>query len=112
MKRISILILALIISSCSSMESDADKVCENLEESKKMMPEILKLSFKSITDKSAAEELEEIQEKIEEMGKEIEDIVKKYEDDEKFKDYLRDNCDSFKDFEAFGEALNGMDLDF
>ena len=112
MKRISILILALIISSCSSMESDADKVCENLDESKKMMSEILKLSFKSINDKSAAEELEEIQEKIEEMGKEIEDIVKKYEDDEKFKDYLRDNCDSFKDFEAFGEALNGMDLDF
>ena len=112
MKRISILILALIISSCSSMESDADKVCENLEESKKMMTEILKLSLKSITDKSAAEELEEIQEKFEEMGKEIGDIVEKYEDNEKFKDYLRDNCDSFKDLEALGEALNGMDVDF
>jgi len=112
MKRISILILALIITSCSSMESDANKVCKNLEESKEIIPKVLELSFKSISDKSAAEELEEIQEKMKEMGKEIEEIVKKYEDDEKFKDYLQDNCDSYKDLEAFGEALNGIDFDF
>ena len=113
MKRISILILALIISSCSSMESDADKYCEYLTETTELVPKVFELGAKAtFGDKSAKDELEDIQERIEEKRKELEEISEKYKDDETFKDYLSDNCDSFKDIEAFGEALNGMDLDF
>jgi len=109
MKRISILILALIISSCSSMESDADKYCEYLTETQELMPKVYELSAKAaFDDKSAKDELEDIQERIDEKRKELEEISKKYKDDETFKDYLSDNCDSFKDI----ETLNGMDLDF
>lgn len=48
MKKIITLTLMLAaFSSCSNMESDAQKVCSAMDELKETMPEMMKLSFKS-----------------------------------------------------------------
>ena len=93
MKKISIFLLAIIISSCSSMESDADKVCEFAELNFKKV----ELSFVAMSgDKKVQKELKEVEDKIGEMEKDIEKLNKKYEGNEEFEKYLEENCDKWK----------------
>ena len=96
-----IITLTLIIaafSSCSTMDSDAQKVCSNFEKLKEMMPEMMKLSFASSigteeAKKEAKLKLDSINNEMEVMGKQMEEIRGKY-DDEEFKKYLLENCES------------------
>ena len=69
MKKISIFLFAIIISSCSSMESDANKVCEFSELNFKK----IELSVAAMSgDKKVQKELKEVDDKIGEMEKDIE----------------------------------------
>jgi|GEM_PF-1261034 hypothetical protein len=96
-----IITLTLIIaafSSCSNMESDAQKVCSNFDKVKEMMPEMMKLSFASSigteeAKKEAKLKLDSINNELEVMGKQMEEIRSKY-DEEEFKKYLLENCEN------------------
>lgn len=96
-----IIALTLIIaafSSCSNMESDAQKVCSNFDKVKEMMPEMVKLSFASSirteeAKKEATQKLDSINNELELIGNQIEEIRGKYDDDE-FQKYLLKNCEN------------------
>ena len=89
MKRISILILVLIISSCSSMESDADKVCDYYE-LKAKIPELEIQILKG--DEKAKKELQEVKDNIDIIEKDVEKLEKKYKDNKAYEKYLSENC--------------------
>ena len=114
MKKISIFLLAIIISSCSSMESDADKVCEFAELKFKKTELTLAARF---GDKKAQKELKKVEDKIQKMEKDLEKLNKKYEGNEDFNKYLNENCDSkkkmddmMKEFEELQK--DSLNLDF
>lgn len=96
-----IIALTLIIaafSSCSNMESDAQKVCSNFDKVKEMMPEMVKLSFASSigteeAKKEATQKFDSFNNEMELIGKQVEEILSKY-DEEEFKKHLLENCEN------------------
>jgi peptidoglycan hydrolase CwlO-like protein len=109
MKNIIILIIAcLALSSCSNMESDADKVCDLTTEMIEMMPPMVKLSMKAgFGDEDSKKELDELQASLEKMSKELESIKGKY-DEEEFKAYFSENCAGAKELLEMGKAFDSI----
>ena len=104
-----IFITALILSSCSNMQSDVEKVCDLTTKTIEMMPNVLELSMKAgFGDESSKEEaqkeLDKMQAEIEEMGKEVETIKSKYDEDE-FQAYFIENCEAAKKLSEIGNAF-------
>ena len=102
----------ITISSCSNMESDAEKVCDLTTQTMEMMPEILQLGMKAgfgdeESKKEAQKQLDEIEADIKKMDEEFENIKVKYDEDE-FQAYLLENCEGFKKIKEMGEALQGV----
>ena len=94
------------------MESEADKFCKYTTETQKLLPKVMKLSFKAINDKSANRELEDIQERTKEMGKELEVLAKKYENDKKFQEYLMKNCKAFSELSKLSNSFEDIEESF
>ena len=113
MKNIIILAIAfLALSSCSNMESDAQKTCDFTTQIMEMMPQMLELSMKaSFGDEESKEEaqkkLDEFQAIVEKMSKEMESIKAKY-DEEEFQAYLLENCEGAKELLEMGKALEAI----
>lgn len=109
------LTLVLIISfiSCSSLESDAEKVCDIMTETAKLMPEVMQLTMSSMlgseeSKKEAELKVKELTELIESSALQMEAIKKKYDEDE-FQEYLLATCETAKSLAKMGEALEGID---
>ena len=102
----------ITISSCSNMESDAEKVCDLTTQTMEMMPEVLQLGMKAgfgdeESKKEAQKQLDEIEADIKKMGAELENIKVKYDEDE-FQAYLLENCEGFKKMTEMDESLQGI----
>ena len=88
MKKITILMILIItISSCSNMESDAEKACDLTTQTMEMMPEMLQLGMKAgfgdeESKKEAQKQLDKLEADIKKMGEELENIKVKYDEDE------------------------------
>ena len=113
MKNIFYLIIAcLALSSCSNMQTDAEKACDFTTEIIEMMPQIMQLSMKAgfgeeDSKKEAQKELDELQVRFEKMGEELASISGKY-DEEEWKAYLLENCEGAKELLEMGEALQNI----
>lgn len=113
MKKIITLTLMLAaFSSCSNMESDAQKVCSAMDELKETMPEMMKLSFKSAlgteeSKKEATQKLDSLKKELDAMSKEMEEIQSKYDKDE-FQQYLIENCESAEKMKEMFQGLEGL----
>ena len=113
MKKITILMIMIItISSCSNMESDAEKVCDLTTQTMEMMPEMIQLGMKAgfgdeESKKEAQKQLDELEADIKKIGVELEIIKVKYDEDE-FQAYLLENCEGLKKMTEMGEALQGI----
>ena len=89
----------LTIQSCSpnSMDSDAQKICSNLDKLKVLLPEMIKLSIVSTETDEAKNE---VKLKLDSMNNEREVMLFKLEeirdnhDEDEFKKYLLPNCPS------------------
>jgi peptidoglycan hydrolase CwlO-like protein len=114
MKKITILMIMIItISSCSNMESDAEKVCDLTTKTMEMMPEMVQLGMKAgfgdeESKKEAQKKLDELEADIKKMGTELDNIKGKYDED-KFQAYLLENCEAVKGITKMGEALQGLE---
>ena len=111
-KLILITLIFVAFSSCSNMESDAQKACELMTETAELLPEVMQLGMKSAfgdeeSKKEAQKKLDELQSKTESMAVELAVINKKYDEDE-FQAYLLDNCETAKNLKEMGEALEGL----
>jgi hypothetical protein len=113
MKNIIILAIAcLALSSCSNMESDAEKACDFTTQIMEMMPQMIELSMKAgFGDEDSKEEaqkkLDELQASLEKMSEEMESIKGKY-DEEEFQAYLLENCEGAKEMLEMGKALEAI----
>jgi peptidoglycan hydrolase CwlO-like protein len=111
MKNIIIFAIAcFVISSCSTMESDAEKACDITAQFMENMPQIVELSMKAgIGDedskKEAQKELDELQASLEKIGEELESLKGKY-DEEEFQAYLLENCEALKEM---GKVVEGLE---
>ena len=80
MKKITILtIMIMTISSCSNMESDAEKVCDLTTQTMEMMPKMIQLGMKAgfgdeESKKEAQKQLDELEADIKKMGAELNNI--------------------------------------
>ena len=106
------MILIITISSCSNMESDAEKVCDLTTQTMEMMPKMVQLGMKAgfgdeESKKEAQKQLDEIEADIKKRGAELENIKYKYDEDE-FQAYLLENCEAVKGITKMGEALQGI----
>ncbi len=111
-KLILVILIFAIFSSCSNMESDAQKACELIAETAELMPEVIQLGIKSAfgdeeSKKEAYKKLSQVKSKMESMALELAIINKKY-DEYEFKAYLLDNCETAKNLKEMGEALEGF----
>ena len=111
-KLILLLILIVSFSSCSNMESDAEKVCELITESSELLPEVFKLGMgygfgDEESKNEAKKKLDEVEAKIKSLGVSIEVIKMKYDEDV-FEAYLLDNCETAKNLNEMGKALEGI----
>ena len=107
-----LLLIFLVLSSCSNMQSDVDKVCTLTTKTMEMMPNVLELSMKAgfgdeSSKKEAEKELEKLQAEMEQMGKEVESIKSNYDEDE-FQEYFIENCDAAKKLLEMSEAFEGI----
>ena len=113
MKKITILIILIITtSSCSNMESDAEKACDLTTQTMEMMPEMLQLGMKAgfgdeESKKEAQKQLDKLEADIKKIGEELENIKVKYDEDE-FQAYFLENCEGAKKMKEMGEALQGL----
>ena len=106
------MILIMTISSCSNMESDAEKACDLTTQTMEMMPEMLQLGMKAgfgdeESKKEAQKQIDKLEADIKKMGEELENIMVKYDEDE-FQAYLLENCEGAKKMREMGEALQGL----
>ena len=106
------MILIITISSCSNMESDAEKVCDLTTQTMELMPEMLQLGMKAgfgdeESKKEAQKQIDKLEADIKKMGEELENIKVKYDEDE-FQAYLLENCEGAKKMTEMGEALQGL----
>ena len=106
------MILIMTISSCSNMESDAEKACDLTTQTMEMMPEMLQLGMKAgfgdeESKKEAQKQIDKLEADIKKMGQELENIKVKYDEDE-FQAYLLENCEGLKEMTKMGEALQGI----
>ena len=109
-KLILVILIFAIFSSCSNMESDAQKACELIAETAELMPEVIQLGIKSAfgdeeSKKEAYKKLNQVKSKVESMALELAIINKKYDEDE-FQAYLLDNCETAKNLKEIGEAFS------
>ena len=108
-KLILITLIFAAFSSCSNMESDAQKACELMTETAELMPEVIQLGLKSSfgdeeSKKEAYKKLSKVKSKMESMALELAIINKKYNEDE-FQAYLVDNCELAKNSKEMDEGL-------
>ena len=108
-KLILIALIFIAFSSCSTMESDAQKACELMTETAELMPEVIELGLKSSfgdeeSKKESYKKLSKVKSKMESMALELAIINKKYNEHE-FQAYLLDNCETVKNLKEMGEAL-------
>jgi len=115
MKNIIILVIScIILSSCSNIKSDAEKACDFTTQIMELFPQMMELNMKAgfgdeDSKKAAQKELDEIQASLEKMSEELEKINEKY-DEEKFRSYLLENCESAKDlFEMSSKAIQELE---
>ena len=106
------MILIITISSCSNMESDAEKVCDLTTLTIDVMPAMAQLGMKAgfgdeESKKEAQKQIDKLEADIKKMGEELENIKVKYDEDE-FQAYLLENCEGFKKMTEMGEALQGL----
>ena len=106
------MILIITISSCSNMESDAEKVCDLTTQTMELMPEMLQLGMKAgfgdeESKKEAQKQIDKLEADIKKMGEELENIKVKYDEDE-FQAYFLENCEGAKKMTEMGEALQGL----
>ena len=109
-KLILITLIFAAFSSCSNMESDAQKACELIAETAELMPEVIQLGLKSSfgdeeSKKESRKKLNKVKSKMESMALELAIINKKY-DEEEFQAYLFDNCETVKNLREMGEAFS------
>jgi len=102
----------LILSSCSNVQTDVEKVCTLTTKTMEMMPNVFELSMKAgfgdeSSKKEAQKELEKLQAEMEEMDKEVESIISKYNEDE-FQESFIENCEAAKKLLEMGEAFEGI----
>ena len=108
-KLILITLIFVAFSSCSNMESDAQKACELIAETAELMPEVIQLGLKSSfgdeeSKKESRKKLNKVKSKMESMALELAIINKKYNEYE-FKAYLVDNCELAKNSKEMDEGL-------
>ena len=108
-KLILIALIFVAFSSCSTMESDAQKACELMTETAELMPEVIQLGLKSSfgdeeSKKESRKKLNKVKSKMESMALELAIINKKYNEYE-FKAYLVDNCELAKNSKEMDEGL-------
>ena len=108
-KLILITLIFVAFSSCSNMESDAQKACELIAETAELMPEVIQLGLKSSfgdeeSKKESRKKLNKVKSKMESMALELAIINKKYNEDE-FQAYLVDNCELAKNSKEMDEGL-------
>jgi len=101
-----------MLSSCSNMQTDVDKVCTLTTKTMEMMPNVFELSMKAgfgdeSSKKEAQKELEKLQAEMEQMGEEVESIKSKYDEDE-FQESFIENCEAAKKLLEMGEAFEGI----
>ena len=106
------MILIITISSCSNMESDAEKVCDLTTLTIDVKPAMAQLGVKAVfgdeeSKKKAQNQLDELEADIKILGAEIENIKAKYDEDE-FQAYLLENCKGFKKMTEMDESLQGI----
>ena len=107
-----LILIALIFaafSSCSTMESDAQKACELMTETAELMPEVIQLGLKASfgdeeSKKESRKKLNKVKSKMESMALELAIINKKYNEHE-FQAYLLDNCELAKNSKEMDEGL-------
>ena len=108
-KLILIALIFVAFSSCSTMESDAQKACELMTETAELMPEVIQLGLKSAfgdeeSKKESRKKLNKVKSKMESMALELAIINKKYNEHE-FQAYLLDNCELAKNLKEMDEGL-------
>ena len=96
MKKLFLLLFIPIVFACSSMESDAEKVCD-----------LATLTIDVKRSSLSPKQLDELEVDIKILGAEIENIKAKYDEDE-FQAYLLENCEGFKKMTEMGESLQGI----
>ena len=104
--------IAIVATSCSNMQADAEKACDLMAETKELMPQIMKLSMQSAFGteaemSEASDELSALEEKFEDIGDQMEQLSSGYDKDE-FQNYLLENCEVAKELKDMGEALQGI----
>lgn len=104
--------IAIVTTSCSSIEADADRACALMAETKELMPQIMKLSMQSAFGteaemREASDELSALEVKFEEIANQMEELSSNYDQDE-FQNYLLENCEVAKELKDMGEALESI----
>ena len=94
------MIIIITISSCSNMESDAEKVCDLSTQTIEMIPEMAQLGMKAgfgddESKKEAQKQLDKLEADVKLLVAVIENLKVKYDEDE-FQAYLLENCEGFK----------------
>lgn len=112
MKKLLILPVIFAFVSCSNIDSDANRACELMSETKELMPQIMKLSMQSSfgteTEMSeASDALSALEVKFEEIANQMEELSSNYDEDE-FQNYLLENCEVAKELKDMGEALESI----
>lgn len=109
MKNLYFLLCGFLFVSCANMETDADKVCQLLNETKHMLPKMMKVGMQSAFGNEAAEkELSELENRSAKMLNDIENISSKYNEQE-FQNYLLNNCAVAEEFKEFGDAMEALE---
>ena len=95
--------------SCASIETDAQRVCDLLNETKDMFPKMMEFGMQSaFGDKEAESELSELEIRSARIMEDIENISSNY-DEQEFQDYLLNNCPVAQDLKEFGEAVEALE---
>ena len=91
MKNILLALTCFAFSSCSNMESDAEKVCEYTTQSDALVEQLYNFELSKW-------EIQKLKEKIAKLDNSNKSIRGKYDGDDKsaFLAYLSENCDVFK----------------
>ena len=104
--------IAIVATSCSNIEADAEKACGLMAETKELMPQMMKLGMQSAFGteaemSEASDALSALEVKFEEIANQMEELSSNYDEDE-FQNYLLDNCEVAKELKDMGEALESI----
>ena len=107
-----ILLLFIPLASCSNLSSDAQEVCEIMNETEEIVQKLdySDLLFEAWGNEDKAKEYEDLESKLEELYTKIDAIKTKYDEDE-FQSYLLENCEIAKELKELGKAFEEFETD-